>query len=95
VQSPRDMPNRQPPSGAEIAEMRRNFLEWIEWFEKNKRSEVPTQQALATRIGVAESTVSMWRRPGAERLPDFRSLVGVAKMVGYPIDHILRNPPSW
>lgn len=95
-QSARDMPNRyQPPTPEEIAAMRRNFLEWVAWYEEHNQDGVKNQGQLAARIGVAESTVSMWRKEGATRMPDFRSLIGVAKMVSAPIDHILRNPPRW
>ncbi len=87
--------SRRPPTAHEIAEYRANFLAWIQWYEDNHKKEVPTQAALAARIGVSEAAVSLWRKAGEKRLPDFRSLVGAARMIGQPIDHMLRTRPEW
>lgn len=83
-----------PPSAKAIQAARDRFAAWLRWYMDVYKKEAPTQAALAKLIGVTPAALSYLLEPGSERVPDLKTLLGAAEVLGYSIDHILsRDPP--
>lgn len=82
-----------PPSPSELRVAADLFREWLRWYMREYPRTAPTQVALADRIGVHKSTITLLLKAGSVQIPDLRTVWGFSRLVGHPIDYVLTKPP--
>lgn len=85
--------SRVPATDYELEEARRHLVAWIQWFMKNPKNDCGTQTKLGEKLGVDQSTVSLWFKTGSKRLPDFGPLMSIKKLLKVPLDVLLGTDP--
>lgn len=77
----------------DVQRARDNFVAWINWYLQAYAKEVPSQAEMARRMGVQNATLTYLRQVGSTRVPDFRTILGARRVIGFPIDALLFSPP--
>ena len=72
---------------------RKNWVRWVAIYRATHPKEVPTKTALAKKLRVAKSTLTMLLDPESERAPSFETLIAASDASGFGIDLMLSPPP--
>jgi transcriptional regulator with XRE-family HTH domain len=72
---------------------RDRLVAWLRWYMKTHPSVVPTQAALARRLGLSKSAVSEMLAPGTHSSPSCEVLVAARELTGLPVDALLLGEP--
>ncbi len=72
---------------------RDRFVAWLRWYMRTHPSVVPTQVALARRLGISKSATSEMLAPGADSSPSCEVLVAARELTGVPVDVMLFCEP--
>ena len=81
------MANRDP------RDARKNWVRWVAIYRALHPKEVPTKTALAKKLRVAKSTLTMLLDPRSDRAPSFETLIAASDASGFSIDLMLTPPP--
>ena len=72
---------------------RARFVAWLRWYLRTHPSTVPTQAALARRLGISKSAMSEMLSRGPERSPSCELMVATRNLIGVPVDALLFCEP--
>lgn len=76
-------------------EVRRRFVGWLRWYMAEYPEEVPTDAALAKRMGISGAAISYLLRTDSTRLPRIETVIAASLMTEMSIDTLLfKEPPS-
>lgn len=75
-----------------VQQARDNFVRWLLWYRETHPDELPTQGALAKRLGITAGALTQLLADGSTRAPQFKTLVGARNLTGMPIDALLFTP---
>jgi transcriptional regulator with XRE-family HTH domain len=72
---------------------RDRFVAWLRWYMRTHPSTIPTQAALARRLGISKSAMSEMLARGNESSPSCEVLVAARQLTGVPVDALLFCEP--
>jgi transcriptional regulator with XRE-family HTH domain len=72
---------------------RDRFVAWLRWYMRTHPTIVPTQAALARRLGISKSATSEMLARGADSSPSCEVLVAARELTGLPVDVMLFCEP--
>lgn len=75
----------------------RRLKDWLRWLRDNHPEDIPTQGALAKKLGISEGGMSQWLASGSTRAFQFRYVLAIRRLLQdyFPLDYLLdHDPPS-
>jgi hypothetical protein len=91
--TPGHAPSMPELTAEELAVAGEQFRVWVRWYLRKYKEHVRSQAAFARKLDVDPATVTVWLRPGEISLPELRTVWRFARLVGYPIEHVLSEDP--
>ncbi len=79
------------PKDVKVA--RDRVVGWLRWYMKTHPDEIPSQEALATKMGLTGAAVSLLLKAGSDRTPDFPTLMAIKDVTHLGYDALLLTDP--